>query len=342
MEGVPREHTDTAAAVGRRADENARQVAGAKPALPLKGADQRRRAPLGELAGNVPQPKQQRVEAWTAAAARVAHACKPTVKHKATEKPTRDAAASAPAHRDRGKAAAVALPAQQPAFKARALRSQEHLGAATGTPPALQPAFNARVPSQDSDTAAASLGASAFAGELDFTALKFESLPHKNIDTEEDADDPVYCSEYAPEIYAWLRVKERAEHVDPHYLRQQRCLSARSRAALIDWMAAIHDRFQLVNDTLFVAVSIADKYFSRTQTDKQHMQLVGVASVLVASKVEEVYAVTVNDLVSLCRHKYTAEDIRGLERRVLRTIEWRVTTPTQLHFMRRFSKVAVL
>ena len=59
---------------------------------------------------------------------------------------------------------------------------------------------------------------------------------------------------------------------------------------------------------------------------------------LIASKYEEMYAPEVGDFVFITDNTYTSEEIRALERKMLRTLDYSLGTPLCLHFLRRYSR----
>ena len=72
--------------------------------------------------------------------------------------------------------------------------------------------------------------------------------------------------------------------------------------------------------------------------DKSKLQLVGVTAMLIASKYEEMYAPEVGDFVFITDNTYSSEEIRSMERRMLRTLDYSLGNPLCLHFLRRYSR----
>ena len=68
------------------------------------------------------------------------------------------------------------------------------------------------------------------------------------------------------------------------------------------------------------------------------LQLVGVTSMLIASKYEEMYAPEIADFVFITDRAYTAGDIRKMECVILKTLDFSLGRPLPLHFLRRNSK----
>jgi cyclin B len=69
------------------------------------------------------------------------------------------------------------------------------------------------------------------------------------------------------------------------------------RAALIDWLVDVHRKFRLRDETLYITVNLIDRHLSRTKVLRCHLQLVGVAAMLIACKFEEIQPPKVSDFV---------------------------------------------
>ena len=109
------------------------------------------------------------------------------------------------------------------------------------------------------------------------------NIPVDDIDTA-DSDNPQLCAEYVKDIYKYMRDLEvynhpnnvvhvyrltcfyiesqRKYHVLPTYMEQQPQINSRMRAILIDWLIQVHLRFTLLQETLYLTVSIIDRYLS--------------------------------------------------------------------------------
>ena len=61
---------------------------------------------------------------------------------------------------------------------------------------------------------------------------------------------------------------------------------------------------------------------------------------LIASKYEEIYHPTVEDFVYITDNSYTAEEVRSMEKLILRSIGYSLASPPPITFLRRFSKIA--
>lgn len=112
------------------------------------------------------------------------------------------------------------------------------------------------------------------------------------------------------------------------------------RAILIDWLIEVHLKFKLLPETLFLTVNIIDRYLEKNHdVHRTKLQLVGVTSMLIASKYEEIYAPEVRDFVYITDKAYTKEEILKMEQSILYSLDFNITFPSSLRFLERFCKV---
>lgn len=59
------------------------------------------------------------------------------------------------------------------------------------------------------------------------------------------------------------------------------------RSILIDWLIQVHNRFGLLQETLFLCVGILDRYLQQKikEIGRKKLQLVGITAMWIAAKV---------------------------------------------------------
>jgi Cyclin, N-terminal domain len=129
-----------------------------------------------------------------------------------------------------------------------------------------------------------------------------------NID-ERDEDDPLCVTAYVQDMYTHFREKELVSSVRPLYMENQPHINERMRAILVDWLVEVHLKFKLVPETLYLTINIIDRFLDRKEVSRPKLQLVGVTSLLIASKYEEIYPPELRDLVYICDRAYTRQDV---------------------------------
>lgn len=88
----------------------------------------------------------------------------------------------------------------------------------------------------------------------------------------------------------------RASH---DYMDSQPEINERMRSILIDWLIQVHYKFELSLETLYLTINIIDRFLSLKAISRKELQLVGMASMLVASKYEEIWAPQVRRMLDL-------------------------------------------
>lgn len=79
------------------------------------------------------------------------------------------------------------------------------------------------------------------------------------------------------------------------------------RAILIDWLIDVHLKYKLVPETLFVAVSIIDRYLEKTHILRSKLQLVGITALFIACKYEEIYPPNLQDFSDVTDKAYSKQ-----------------------------------
>jgi G2/mitotic-specific cyclin 1/2 len=160
---------------------------------------------------------------------------------------------------------------------------------------------------------------------------------HNDLD-EEDRDDPLMVSEYVGEIFEYLRELEQSTMPNPDYMANQAHLQWKMRGILVDWLIEVHTRFRLLPETLFLAVNIVDRFLSAKIVELDKLQLVGVTAMFIAAKYEEVFSPGVQYFRSVADDGFTEEEILRAERYVLTTLNYNLSYPNPMNFLRRISK----
>ncbi|KAJ3086890.1 G2/mitotic-specific cyclin, partial [Physocladia obscura] len=154
----------------------------------------------------------------------------------------------------------------------------------------------------------------------------------------EDACDPMMLSEYVVEIFEYMRELEVSVMPNPQYMESQKELKWSMRDILVDWLIDIHNKFRLLPETLYLAVNIIDRFLSLRVVSLVKLQLVGITSMFIAAKYEEVIAPSIKNFIFMADGGYTEEEIQKAERYVLSVLEFNLQYPSSMSFLRRCSK----
>jgi hypothetical protein len=111
------------------------------------------------------------------------------------------------------------------------------------------------------------------------------------------------------------------------------------RAILVDWLVDVHLKFKMVPETLFVCVSLIDRYLEKVPVTRQYLQLVGVTAMFIASKYEEIYPPQIKDFIEVTDNSYTRAEVLQMEGSILEILEFNLTSPSPYRFMERYARV---
>ena len=94
------------------------------------------------------------------------------------------------------------------------------------------------------------------------------------------------------------------------------------RAILVDWLVDVHLKFKLLSETLFLTVNIIDRYLTLKQVQRSKLQLIGVSTMLISTKYEEIYPPTVKDFVYIIDNAYSKEEVLTMESEIVVTLDF--------------------
>jgi hypothetical protein len=138
------------------------------------------------------------------------------------------------------------------------------------------------------------------------------------------------AEEYQEDIMDHMEHMESETLADVNSIDIQTEIQWFMRPYLLDFLVEAHAAFQLLPETLFLAVNLLDRYCSRRVVYKRHYQLVGCAALLIAAKYgdKKDRVPTVRELKSMCCSLYDDEMFTQMEWHVLQTLNWVIGHPT--------------
>ncbi|KAK3236573.1 hypothetical protein CYMTET_53294 [Cymbomonas tetramitiformis] len=155
-----------------------------------------------------------------------------------------------------------------------------------------------------------------------------------------DHNNPLACTAYVNDIYNYYRRVEPDTQVSASYMGNQKDINEKMRSILIDWLVEVHLKFKLMPETLFLTTNLIDRFLQKEQVTRKNLQLVGMTSMLLAAKYEEIWAPEVKDFVYISDKAYNRTQILDMEKLMLRRLKFNLTVPTAYHFLARFLKAA--
>ncbi|KAM7279291.1 hypothetical protein ACFE04_006425 [Oxalis oulophora] len=158
-----------------------------------------------------------------------------------------------------------------------------------------------------------------------------------------DSNDPQMCSAYASDISHYLLnlQADPKRRPLPDYLKSvQKDVTPNMRGVLVDWLVEVAEEHKLLSDTLYLSIAYIDRFLSVNPVNRQNLQLLGVSSMLIASKYEEITPPNVEDFTYITDNTYTKQQVVKMEADVLKSLNFQLGDPTTKTFLRQFTRVA--
>ena len=87
------------------------------------------------------------------------------------------------------------------------------------------------------------------------------------------------------------------------------------RTILIDWMAEVSEHYHMKRCSLYLAICILDRFLAKDNVliNKHEFQLIGITSLFIAAKFEEVEPKNISEFAQTAKNIYTPANIRRFE-----------------------------
>lgn len=148
----------------------------------------------------------------------------------------------------------------------------------------------------------------------------------------------VNCLEYKDEILTYMRKMELQNRPKSNYMKKQQDINSSMRSILVDWLVEVSEEYKLNTETLYLAANYTDRFLSQMSVLRGKLQLVGTASMYIASKYEEISPPDVSEFVYITDDTYTKKQVLRMEHLLLKVLDFRMNTPTincfLMHYLR--------
>ena len=143
--------------------------------------------------------------------------------------------------------------------------------------------------------------------------------------------------DYINTIYYNLLREESATKMlelkaNKNFMTEQKDINAKMRSILIDWLIDVHFKFGFTDETLFLTVSIIDRYISISQISRSNFQLLGITALMIACKHEEIDLPKIDDFIYITDHAYVKNEVLKMEYDVLNKLDFSFLYPSPIKF----------
>ena len=122
-----------------------------------------------------------------------------------------------------------------------------------------------------------------------------------------------------------------------NYMDDQSEINERMRGILIDWLIEVHFKFGFTDETLYMTVSIIDRYLSSNQITKKNLQLLGITSLFISCKHEEIDVPKINDFTYITNNAYDKNEVIQMEDDILKFLKFNLLYPSPIKFFEYLS-----
>ncbi|GMM31689.1 B-type cyclin [Martiniozyma asiatica (nom. inval.)] len=156
---------------------------------------------------------------------------------------------------------------------------------------------------------------------------------------DDDTYDISMVAEYSSRIFNYLHQLENKYKPNPKYIEEiQRELLWEHRGILMDWLVKLHGRFNLLPETLYLAVNIIDRFLSLNNISLSRYQLCGAVALFIAAKYEEINVPTVSQMLYMTGDQYPRDEFITAETYMVKALSFNFGWPGPMSFLRRGSK----
>ncbi|XP_059848941.1 G1/S-specific cyclin-E1 isoform X2 [Hypanus sabinus] len=152
---------------------------------------------------------------------------------------------------------------------------------------------------------------------------------------------PVFCWANRDEVWNILLKKEQMYLRDKDVLQKHPLLQPKMRAILLDWLIEVCEAYKLHRETFYLAQDYFDRFMG-TQNNivKTRLQLIGISSLFIAAKLEEIYPPKLHQFAFITDGACTEEEILNMELVILKALKWSLCPVTIVSWLNIYMQVA--
>ena len=139
--------------------------------------------------------------------------------------------------------------------------------------------------------------------------------------------------------YNLLKEEERgiSPRAEYNYMKNNKEINEKMRSILIDWIMDVHYKFDFTDETLYMTVSIIDRYLTINQIKRANFQLLGITALMIACKHEEIDLPKIDDFIFITDNAYVKSQVIKLEQDVLSKLNFEFLYPSPIKFFEYLS-----
>lgn len=147
--------------------------------------------------------------------------------------------------------------------------------------------------------------------------------------------------EYIDSIVDTMNESSSGVRAEDYFASVQTDIKPRMRTILCGWLTEVVARFEMKPIVLWQTFQIMDRYLATTDIKRDHFQLVGCASMWIASKFQEIYPPVSADLVHMSDGAFDKEQLIRMEEDICDKLDYEFTMKTCFQFLDRYTDIAL-
>ncbi|XP_072488204.1 G1/S-specific cyclin-E1 [Notamacropus eugenii] len=145
------------------------------------------------------------------------------------------------------------------------------------------------------------------------------------------------------EVWKIMLSKEQVYLRDKNFMERHPSLQPRMRSILLDWMMEVSEVYKLHRETYYLAQDFFDRYMATQRNiTKTLLQLIGITSLFIAAKLEEIYPPKLYQFAYVTDGACTEEEILTMELIIMKALKWRLSPMTLVSWLNVYMQVAYL
>ncbi|KAM9065521.1 G1/S-specific cyclin-E1 [Sarcophilus harrisii] len=174
------------------------------------------------------------------------------------------------------------------------------------------------------------------------------SLPNSNMPTHNFSQHratplPLLGWANRDEVWKIMLSKEQVYLRDKNFMERHPSLQPRMRSILLDWMMEVSEVYKLHRETYYLAQDFFDRYMATQRNiTKTLLQLIGITSLFIAAKLEEIYPPKLYQFAYVTDGACTEEEILTMELIIMKALKWRLSPMTLVSWLNVYMQVAYL
>ncbi|NXE49288.1 CCNE1 protein, partial [Casuarius casuarius] len=137
--------------------------------------------------------------------------------------------------------------------------------------------------------------------------------------------------------------KEETYVRDKHYMQRHPLLQPKMRTILLDWLMEVCEVYKLHRETFYLAQDFFDRFMATQQNVvKTLLQLIGISSLFIAAKLEEIYPPKLHQFAYVTDGACTEDEILSMELIIMKALNWNLNPLTVVSWLNIYMQVAYL